>query len=106
MTYEYQCKHCLKIEEINIPIKDYTSTIPCPICNRVMDRVFTPIPFKFSGLSTGTTLTPEGKIKAKQPTGTVSFDEGKQLARNANDDTKNKYKLSKSDEKFIRSVGI
>lgn len=50
-TYDYQCKECDEIVEYSMTVEEKDEFEPqCPECGGEMKRVFSPIPFAFSGL--------------------------------------------------------
>ncbi len=47
-TYDYECRSCDDIQEINLPI-DYKEEIRCGHCGNVLSKLFSANPIHFKG---------------------------------------------------------
>lgn len=52
MVYEFICQTCGRVTPINMSLKDYENRgdIKCLSCNSLMQRYYSPINFKLSGM--------------------------------------------------------
>ena len=49
MTYEYKCKQCELIHELQFPMGEAQATAPCPECGTEMNRTFSNAGFVLKG---------------------------------------------------------
>lgn len=48
MLYTYSCEDCLKQFEIQKPLAESEDPVPCPYCEKDMQKVITPVPFRIN----------------------------------------------------------
>lgn len=46
--YVFRCKHCEKLWELLIKLKDFDKEVECPECGEKLTRLMCPVPFKMN----------------------------------------------------------
>ena len=44
--YDYVCKYCLKVFEVQVPLSEDGKKIPCPRCEKKLKKIMSPVLFR------------------------------------------------------------